>query len=82
MTETKPKRRWFNFSIRDLLWLTALVALGVGWWLDHRKLIELEQRYAVLEQSTTAIEVAKTMTMLHEAEAANNHYKRLLGIPP
>ena len=23
-------------SIRDLLWLTALVALGIGWWCDHR----------------------------------------------
>ena len=30
MTETQPKRRWFSFSIRDLLWLTALVAVSVG----------------------------------------------------
>ena len=34
MTETKPKRRWFSFSIRDLLWLMAVVAMGVGWWID------------------------------------------------
>lgn len=27
-----------KFSIRDLLWLTALAALGVCWWLDHRRL--------------------------------------------
>jgi len=26
----------FHFTIRDVLWLTALVALGVGWWIDHR----------------------------------------------
>ena len=26
-----------RFSIRDLLWLTALVALAVGWFLDHRR---------------------------------------------
>ena len=38
MNETKPKRRWFRFSIRDLLLLTVIVALSVGWWLDHRKL--------------------------------------------
>ena len=44
MTETKPKRRWFTFSIRDLLWLTVVVALAVGWWLDHRKLDEQIQR--------------------------------------
>ena len=35
MTETKPKRRWFRFSIRDVLLVTAIVALAVGWWLDH-----------------------------------------------
>jgi hypothetical protein len=29
-----------RFSIRDLLWLTALIAMGVGWWLDHRNSIE------------------------------------------
>ena len=26
----------FRFTIRDLLWLTAVVTMGVGWWLDHR----------------------------------------------
>lgn len=36
MTESKPKRRWFRFSIRDLLLVTAIAALAVGWWLDHR----------------------------------------------
>ena len=25
-----------RFTIRDLLWLTALVALAAGWWVDHR----------------------------------------------
>ncbi len=27
----------FCFTIRDLLWLTLVVALAVGWWLDHSK---------------------------------------------
>ena len=26
-----------KFSIRDLLWLTVVVALVVAWWLDHRR---------------------------------------------
>jgi hypothetical protein len=25
-----------RFTIRDLLWLTALVAVLMAWWLDHR----------------------------------------------
>jgi hypothetical protein len=28
----------FKFSIRDLFWLTVVVALAVGWWLDRRAL--------------------------------------------
>ncbi len=27
-----------KFSLRDLLLLTVIVALAVGWWLDHRNL--------------------------------------------
>jgi len=27
-----------RFTIRDLLWLMVVVALSVGWWLDHRRL--------------------------------------------
>jgi hypothetical protein len=26
----------FRFTIRDVLLLTAIVALAVGWWVDHR----------------------------------------------
>jgi len=26
----------FRFTIRDLLWLTLVVALATGWWLDHK----------------------------------------------
>ena len=25
----------FRFTIRDVLWLTVVVALGVGWWSDR-----------------------------------------------
>ena len=36
MTESKPKRRWLSFSIRDLLWLTALVAIVLTAWIVRR----------------------------------------------
>ena len=29
-----------RFSIRDLLWLTALVALALAWGLDHRRMAD------------------------------------------
>jgi hypothetical protein len=28
-----------RFTIRDLLWLTALVAMALGWWLNRASLI-------------------------------------------
>ena len=29
-----------HFTIRDLLWLTAVVALAVAWWIDHRHMAD------------------------------------------
>ena len=26
----------FRFTIRDVLWLTVVAALAVGWWIDRR----------------------------------------------
>ena len=33
-----------RFSIRDILWLTVVVALGISWWADHRKAIKARER--------------------------------------
>ena len=33
-----PYPRIMRFSIRDLLWATALVAMGLGWWNEHRSM--------------------------------------------
>ena len=36
-----------RFTIRDLLWLTALVAVCVAWWVEHRSIVD---ERAVLRQ--------------------------------
>jgi len=38
-----------RFSIRDLLWLTVVAALAVGWWLDHA-IIQQERQRISLQQ--------------------------------
>jgi hypothetical protein len=38
-----------RFTIRDLLWLTLLVAVLVAWWVDRRA---LSRRIDELEQAT------------------------------
>jgi hypothetical protein len=42
----------FRFTIRDVLWLTALVAVLTGWWADRRsKHRELQDCHEQLLQS-------------------------------
>ncbi len=33
-----------RFTIRDLLWLAVVVALAVGWWLEHAAFLEQRDR--------------------------------------
>lgn len=33
----------FRFTIRDILWLTALVAMAMVWWIDRTHLIDQAQ---------------------------------------
>ena len=45
-----------RFTIRDLLWLTLVVAMAVGWWLDHQP-----QRYKVIERDILSIGVSQIL---------------------
>jgi hypothetical protein len=29
----------FRFTIRDVLWLTVVVGLACGWWMEHRQAV-------------------------------------------
>ena len=50
----------FRFTIRDLLLLITLFAMGIGWWVDHRSLIaklkptydmtQMKHEYDLIEQ--------------------------------
>lgn len=41
-----------KFFIRDVLWLTVVVAVGLGWWLDTSTPTELEQITQAVAQRT------------------------------
>jgi hypothetical protein len=45
----------FRFNPRDLLWLTAVVGLAVGWWLDRARLSEA---LAVSDERANRLEFA------------------------
>ena len=57
-----------RFSIRDLLWLTVVVAMGLGWWMSYRAVDA--KRIAAVRQAhrfRLTLETAKTAeTETHE----------------
>jgi len=44
----------FRFTIRDVLWLTVVVALAVGWCIEHRHIATLRKRCDRLESVARA----------------------------
>jgi len=72
-----------QFSIRDLLLLTAIVALAVGWWLDHRRLTQVAPTYTMYyvkwADSATAAKVIQAM-FPSKAQVVADPKTKALGI--
>ena len=51
----------FRFTIRDLLWLTALIAMAVAWRVDRQRLAHLNN-YNLRWETSTAGEVVIEFT--------------------
>src|SRR5262245_4822443 len=47
-----------RFTIRDLLWLTFVVALAATWWVDHRTLESRRKMANALTQAAVAVAIA------------------------
>jgi len=45
----------FRFTIRDVLWLTVVVALAIGWWLDQD---QIRRERAALRDERQAFQAA------------------------
>lgn len=37
-----------RFTIRDVLWLTVVVALTVAWWVEHRQLKAMQEKVTAI----------------------------------
>jgi hypothetical protein len=67
----------FRFTIRDVLWLTVVVALGVGWFVEHRA---TEQRFADQEARLAAKDAAHKndlRALKSGLKAAQNEVRRI-----
>jgi hypothetical protein len=54
----------FRFSIRDVLWLTVVVALGIAWVLEHQRNTKLAHDLGVVENEAQVSRLA--IKSLHE----------------
>ena len=63
-----------RFTIRDLLWLTVVVGMGIGWWVDRR---QSDRKYQVGQEFL----VNQTNRILEsEAQRANDAERKLREI--
>jgi len=46
----------FRFTIRDVLWLTVVVAFGVGCWIDRNLLFDVQYQVATMKAESAARE--------------------------
>jgi hypothetical protein len=64
----------FRFTIRELVLLTAVAAMGVGWWLDSRSSrkaqITFSRQVEALKAEVKALRVEAVAAKIRQAEAA------------
>jgi hypothetical protein len=59
----------FRFTIRDLLWLTALVAMGAGWWIDQDRIRRQEENLRLEVKRLQTLPLRRAEAVLRVAEA-------------
>jgi hypothetical protein len=70
----------FRFTIRDVLWLTVIVGLALGWWLEYRQFVRVrrdqlrERRLAIANKYSRGevpfLDLSRVDVELDEAEVA------------
>jgi hypothetical protein len=84
MSQAPPtRRRWFQFGLRELFWLTLVVALSILGARERRARIGLEnevktERHA-RKQQAALIEVLTHRLVKAESDAVNAHARRLIA---
>src|SRR5262249_30234568 len=55
-----------RFTIRDVLWLTVVVGMGVGWLIAARRQSEIEERYKSVKATLDSITEAMAQSKMDE----------------
>ena len=59
-----------HFTTRDLLWLTVVVALGAGWFVQHRQQVLLRTKQAQIQEELVRSHQAEALRARAAEEAA------------
>jgi len=51
----------FRFTIRDVLWAMVVVAVGLGWWMDHKQIGGLRGQLAASKESFEAFKELRNL---------------------
>jgi hypothetical protein len=71
----------FRFTIRDVLWLTVVVGLGLGWLIDHQRQGRLNYEQDMQKWRSRAEEMRRFLESTGEV-VRWNHSKDGVGIYP
>ena len=55
MDEAQPKRRLFQFTVRDLLWLLGVIALVLAWRIDRSRVPQWEYQFKQIDTMTSGV---------------------------
>jgi hypothetical protein len=66
-----------RFSIRDLLWVTVVVAMGLGWWVSYMRIDG--RRIAAVQQTQRHRNTLGTAK--HWVETLSTSYSNQAGFP-
>jgi uncharacterized protein HemX len=57
LTPKRDRPSLHSFSIRDLLLVTVIVALALGWFLDHQRLVKLTEKLTKLTEENKQLQI-------------------------
>jgi hypothetical protein len=66
--------RWFRLSTRDLLWLVALCAMGLGWFLDRQFSTNYRYTFSTEPDGSTMLHDNKTRLSWHRTKENPNDW--------
>jgi len=73
---------WLRFSIRDMIWLTIIVAILCGWWLNNshmRQVLWLSGREREMAQNEALFERQRALRLDQDLRRALNVIQKFGG---